>query len=206
MNVLVGPSDPKVIWDLFSVYTGKLAFDVGANGGTVARLLAERFSQVIAFEPNLDSYLALCHKLPINIEPVHMAVSDVDGRIMLRRAEEAAKHGEYVTGASLESSWGTDLGPVVVDAVTLDKAAEAYGPADFVKIDTEGHEAHVVRGGLTFLQAAHPRLLIEVHDRHAGDEIHDLLPDYRLRPVLHPHYREDQPERLDHYWLIGEAR
>jgi FkbM family methyltransferase len=203
MNVLTGATDPTVIWSRYPTYHGALAFDVGANGGAVASILAQRFEQVIAFEPNMDSLNAMCRNAPDNVVPVCLAVSDTDGPITLRRAAEAVKVGEYVTGTSLAFSWGEDLGPVEVEAVTLDTAARLFGVPQFVKVDTEGHEVAVIQGGMTLLTEHRPRLLIEVHSECNGDEIRRLLPEVEFETVRHPHYQPDQPEWANHYYLVS---
>ena len=38
----------------------------------------------------------------------------------------------------------------------------------FIKIDVEGHELEIIRGGKNFLEYHKPVMLIEIEERHAG--------------------------------------
>jgi hypothetical protein len=51
----------------------------------------------------------------------------------------------------------------LVAALTLDEVV-AGRPCRFVKMDVEGAEPRVVRGGLATLASAHPTILAELHD------------------------------------------
>jgi hypothetical protein len=48
------------------------------------------------------------------------------------------------------------------------------GPVAFMKIDVEGHELSLLRGGRTLLAKDRPILQVEVEARHAGDAVADL--------------------------------
>lgn len=200
MPQIDGESDPPCIWNLFPTYHGRLAFDVGANGGVVARILAQHFDKVVAFEPCAESYALLKANHPANVVPSCTALSDQTGPLVLQVAETAIGVGELVTGNTLPS-WGAPIGEREVLADTLDEMAEIYGQPDFVKIDTEGHEARVVAGGVRTLRHG-PVMLIEVHDAHNTALIETLLPSVAFRQIRHPWYREGSDEWTNHFWLV----
>jgi hypothetical protein len=47
--------------------------------------------------------------------------------------------------------------------VTIDQMARQFGPPSHIKIDVEGHEAAVLRGGADTLCDSSPLLFIELH-------------------------------------------
>lgn len=204
-----GRSDTHEVWDLYPTFSGSLAFDVGANGGTVSLVLAENFTKVIALEPAEESFQDLeALRLP-NVVCSQVAVSDQDGSVILQEAESATHQmGELVTGIAdspLAWVWGEECGQRQVAAVTLDTLARLYGIPDFIKIDVEGHEAHVISGGLTMLSEHDPILLIEVHAASLGEGIRSMLPDYHWTRYDHAYYvGNNSPLVNEHYWLRGE--
>lgn len=55
---------------------------------------------------------------------------------------------------------------VDVEVRTLDELCEPLDRVDFVKIDVEGGELHVLRGGERTVERFHPTLLVEIEARH----------------------------------------
>lgn len=207
MKSITFASDAPEVWDLYGRLSGDLAFDVGANGGMVSRLLAPRFGEVVAFEPCMESMDRLvADDTPKNVTPIRLAVSDHDGPISLRVAKDAIALGELVTGDTLSDLWGEDMGSVDVEAITLDQCVALFGVPDLVKIDTEGHEDLVVLGGRRRLFAEHhPRLIIEVHSAPNASAITAILDRYELRTVRHPYYQRGTWEWQNHFWLLSEG-
>lgn len=200
MGVVDFASDPAEVWDQYSTLAGDLAFDIGANGGMTSQLLAPRFGKIVAYEPAVECVDALT-RLPANVEAVIAAVTDAEGEVTLDVRDVTERLGELTTGGSMANTWGTCHGQRTVRAVTIDSEAERVGDPDFIKIDTEGHEAHVIRGGLATIARCNPRLLIEVHSKDAGDEILTLLGG-RFSKVTHPVYRPGSFPYDNHYWLL----
>lgn len=191
-----GRTDPHVIWDDYGRYRGDIAFDVGANIGQIAKLLAPNFSKVISFEPCEESYAILSSEMPENVTAVPWAVSDHNGTVTLMEAEESIKTGQLVTREGLH--WGPLVGSRQIVCNTLDHAAEVYGMPDFVKVDTEGHEVQVLRGAPGVI-AERPRWLIEVHHQESGEEILEMLAGYEIQQVGHQH--REGSVLANHYWI-----
>lgn len=195
-----GRTDPHVVWDHYGDYSGRLAFDVGANIGQVAKLIAPRFESVVSFEPCAESYAILAAEAPANVTALPWAVSNVDGPITLYEAHESIQTGQLVSSEGLY--WGPLEGERRVEAFTLDTLTELHGVPDFIKVDTEGHELQVIEGAMGTL-ASHPTLLIEVHHAAAGKAILAILDDlggYDVSVVGH----EGRPESLaveNHWWI-----
>lgn len=195
-------SDSEAVWQMLNHVSGKLAFDIGANGGLVSRTLAERFETVIACEPATESYSQLIENIPPNVKPLNVAVSDKAGEVVLRETTLTEKWGELFTDDTL--SWGDHTGYRTVPCVTLDELSEEYGYPDFVKIDTEGHEVHILVGGTeTFYRGC--RFVIEVHSVGKGATIRNMLRTAQIPYVMHNHmaYRNVPALRLEHFWITS---
>ncbi len=197
-NVIDFESDPGVIWEMYPTFGGELAFDVGANGGMVASILAANFSR--AFEPHPDSFLTLSELGP-PVEPQNVALTDHVGTLELRMTEVCAPLGEYVTGDSLP--WGLTTGMATMACSTLDAEVENHGVPDFIKIDPEGHEVKIIEGGKELFASHLPRLLIEVHAEENGPLIESLLPAYEFVKIEHPGYEFDSNLRRQHFYLLS---
>ena len=158
LSVLVNRSEPEQLAHAVKwVKSTSVCFDVGANVGFYTLLFARYGSLVYAFEPvprNL-AYLSRtleCNKLK-NVVVVPWALSDTFG------ARSFELHDNCALGR---------LGPGGQPAVTisLDEFCETYhAEPDLIKIDVEGAEEAVLRGGRRMLERKRPALLLSVHSR-----------------------------------------
>lgn len=198
-------TDTREIHDLYPRLHGELAFDVGANGGHVANILARQFTQVIALEPSDGPYEYLVEHAAPNVTPLNMAVSAFDGPLALQQREMSDQRGYLFTGNTLRE-WGNLVAEVEVEGVTLDSLSETYGNPDFVKIDTEGHEVQVMRGGVATFESR-PEFLIEIHSAEASWEICGTLTAWGLpfREVRHEGRKAGSMGWLNHFWLTSEG-
>lgn len=150
---------------------GDVVFDVGANIGYLTIPLALSVAstgRVIACEPERRNLGRLRENLALNdidnVTVKELAIGADDGEIMLQLADDSVYHtvssaGE-VPGSTLAHATGRG---VVVRMATLDTVwAEEGRPAvAALKIDVEGAEVDVVRGGAELISACRPVLLIE---------------------------------------------
>ena len=202
MSVIGFQSDPEVVWRHFRELTGFVAFDIGANGGGVSRLLSTGFHTVHAYEPASESYGHLCTDTPDNVNPWLLAVSDTTDGVTLDTRTKAIGLGELTTGAGpLSQGWGFKDGEGrTVPSTTIDAEAAKHGPPDFIKIDVEGHEDRVIAGGMTTIREHNPRLLIEVHRADLGAWIQSELGG-RFTRISHPAYPAGSDLERNHFWL-----
>jgi FkbM family methyltransferase len=143
-------------------------WDIGANVGLFSFAAASLGAQVLAVEPdiwlaNLVHRSAVLNKLPVTILPA--AVSDRQGVSQLYLSQD---------GKASNSLLGDGGSALSVMAVTLDSLLEQFAAPQVVKIDVEGMEYAVLRGGQKVLQAQ-PRIFCEVTENHM--EIAKLLSD-----------------------------
>ena len=160
-----GDLDPKVSWVIDRcVRPGDVTLDIAANCGLTALRMAARAGaagRVHAFEPN-PKLLEMLHRTlernaeaPITLHPV--ALGDAPGELPL--FAPAGNAG----AASLVHVSRPDFARVgAVPVVTLSDYAEAQGidRCDFIKIDVEGFEHNVLKGGLEFITTHRPRAIL----------------------------------------------
>lgn len=151
---------------------GDIFWDVGANVGfytLMASRLVGNAGLVIAFEPGTDSWRALMDNLNLNrttnVLPFKMAVSDDYGWVTLYSQEDLADGG-----ASIIPRPGQPFREEVCPAINLDRFHRDLGrkAPTFIKIDVEGAEERVLKGGRQLLAGnSPPLLLVEMNDRQA---------------------------------------
>jgi FkbM family methyltransferase len=145
------------------LHTGDVAFDVGANVGWHALMMASRVGaggRVCAFEPNETTR----RRLIAAIEDNALSNVVVDARAVSDRVGAAgfnappAGHVWDGTGRLSREVTGTSI-----ECTTLDAFAESQqiGRVSFIKIDVEGWELAVLRGAERLLQIARPVVVFE---------------------------------------------
>lgn len=161
---------------------GSVCLDVGAAAGlysVVLSRLAGSSGTVHAVEPLEFAHPVwrrvldvrrpnICHhQLALGAQPRAGAMSVPAGRYAT------------VTGRSFLTGESTGLGPnaefrrhdeVPVEVDTVDGLAGRVGLTrlDFIKVDVEGGELHVLQGGQNTVEKFRPALLLEIEERHTA--------------------------------------
>lgn len=140
---------------------GLPAIDVGANVGLYSRKLAKLASHVFAFEPAPEMATFLRRVVPHNVTVSEVALSNRAGEAVLN--VPTTDRGLAFGLASLQAIEG----PTQTRLVRLD-TLDAVGPEQvgFLKIDVEGHELEVLKGGRRLLEHNRPVCLVETEERH----------------------------------------
>ncbi len=150
-----------------------LVLDIGAHIGVFSVLAAERLRprQVLAFEPEAENYSYLQQNIARNnfigrIEPIAIGLWSEEGQLPLHlEAENSGGHSLFKAKAELETT-RPSYQEQVVEVTTLDHWLEARNlgaePISLLKIDTEGAEGQILRGG----QAALARTEVVVGELH----------------------------------------
>ncbi len=170
---------------------GDLAIDLGANMGTVTKVLAATGADVIAFEPDPVTFAKLTERFAghANVSLVNAAVGVGAGTVRLMRGENFEENPRLASTKStiLAGAAGVDTGNTVevplIDFPTLVRHEVAKrGSIAFIKMDIEGSELDVLeamdREGLfTNIRA----LVAETHEH----KFKELRPRYRkLRETI----------------------
>lgn len=197
-----GHDPPEAEAQQLAGWKGDLAFDVGANCGQSIRKILTQYSRVIALEPAIESYEVLAADYPgtYRIVTLNAAVSDTDGDVTLLAIPQEMEMGQLVTWVGYEH----DNAPVrTVPSITVDTLASTFGVPDLVKVDTEGHEVHVLRGAPETLRKGQTNWMIEFHSKEFYDECCSILRKarYIVEPVRHPHYEYGSFSWFNHGWL-----
>ena len=150
--------------------------DVGANSGPYALLAAQLGRRVIAFEPNPRVASGLRRLLGPRGEVHQVALSDENGSAAFFVPYEGTQ--EVSTRGSLEPTAHVEFERerIEVDLATLDSFD--LRSVALIKIDVEGHEWRVLKGGLQTIRRELPNLLIEIEEHRAPgnfDRIRGLL-------------------------------
>lgn len=168
---------------------GDVVYDIGANIGYYARLIAREMSpsRVICFEPMrenaelLETNVGLA-KLDQTIRVFRVALSDRVGDELLQIDDimgGTAVLDRVSGGEAAEARKHMGLPPKTetVRVVRLDDliVAEKLSPPDFIKIDTEGAEATVLGGAMETLRTHRPRLAIALHGEATSRKTIELL-------------------------------
>ncbi|MCW5551261.1 MAG: FkbM family methyltransferase [Verrucomicrobiae bacterium] len=155
--------------------SGARCWDIGANIGYHSLALASQGAQVAAFEPGkanlarLKLHLEQNPEIAPRIKVFPVAVADRDGTVSFRESSDmtGASSGSHLSEAMPPLGAAVYAGFVecAVPAVTLDSLVTKQGepPPDIVKIDVEGAEHLVLKGGMQMLARHKPLLLVEVH-------------------------------------------
>lgn len=131
----------------------RTAIDGGAHIGTWSLELSQRFAQVIAFEPSIDTYEALQTNVRKynHIETHQKALGAFHGyvRIEWDKKDKARKH----TGARYVQPGGAIL-QIELDEMNLSNV-------DFMKLDLEGAETNALIGAEATLRRCKPVIVFE---------------------------------------------
>lgn len=153
----------------------KTSLDIGASEGLYMAHLLGLSEHCIAFEARpwqaaaLKSVLARVTR-HATVESV--ALSDSAGETKLRILIEDPGRSTIEESNLLEDEDGSDCNEVVVPVRRLDDYA--LDNVGFAKIDVEGHELAVLKGGEQTVRRNRPSLLIEIEDRHRENAVRDV--------------------------------
>jgi FkbM family methyltransferase len=183
LRVLAGTYEPEQTRRfLQSIRPGETVLDVGAHVGYYALLAARRVGAsgtVVAFEPDPRNGGFLAR---------HAAVNGC-GNVRIERAAVAGQAGtaRFAAGSGSGTGHLAAAGALEVPVVTLDGYCGEHGLAPAaIKIDVEGAELQVLRGGERTLAEHRPRLFLSTHgpEVHAACLAHLRDRGYAVDPIL----------------------
>lgn len=191
---------------------GGVCLDIGAAAGFYTAEMSRAVGPtgvVHSFEP-----LRFAHATASRLLGLRTAANVVRHSLALGETGEEfvmsvpLRRGVPVTGRSFVTKHAAGLGSnaefeehlrVVVDGDTLDGFCGRLGidRLDFVKIDVEGAELHVLRGGQASIAEMTPTVMVEIEDRH--------LERFGVRPAQIADWFTEQGYRMS-VWDAGRWR
>lgn len=164
---------------------GYRILDLGANIGFTA-LLYLKFgaAEVYAFEPVIELYKRIQSLKTNKIKVFNIALADYEG------TSEIFLSSSHNQGHSLNKAWPEKFKDVFkynlsqsVKVSTLDKVL-SNDTFDFIKIDVEGMETEVIKGGVNFFKRNFNSIVqIEIYDWQFN-ETHKLLSNYYSKTYI----------------------
>ncbi|RKU22402.1 hypothetical protein C6500_04370 [Candidatus Poribacteria bacterium] len=198
------------------IQPGDICWDIGANIGFYTCLLASRVEDtgtVVAFEPALRTCGYLRENVALNrfanVTVVNKGLGDKAEQRSLYYSEARLAEGtaslKYANGRAASERVRLD---------TIDNLARELPVPDFIKIDVEGYQLEVLRGGEHCLKTHAPLLMAELKDvgetnRTLFGEIENYVADlgYQLYEIKKYSLRRcqklsDSPKR--NFFLVKE--
>lgn len=198
LRLVIDPQTEKFLWAgdhelavqhelAATLKPGMVFWDVGAHAGffsiIAGRLVGER-GRVHAFEPMPDTRARLAESAVssrlTNLTVHSSAMSAEVGRVTIYEHRHSAV-------ASLVRGAGAGVGREVA-STTLDVMAAELGDPDVVKIDVEGVEVDILRGGRELLGRRSARLVVEFTNDTVLEEARRLLPVHDFRRLDDRHW------------------
>jgi FkbM family methyltransferase len=152
--------------------------DVGANIGSTTLAFAEMvpLGHVLAFEPSsemqrvLKANVALCQFKNITVYPFGLSDEPMQGQLHVAMAGNP--------GSAYVTPWNSGTDRDRIELHTLDETIDEKQQVDVIKIDVEGFEYRVLRGGERLIKSARPVLVLEINKdalTRAGTNSQDLF-------------------------------
>lgn len=171
-----------------------LIFDVGANIGTYSSNLASIFSNstIYSFEPNINTFNLLrknVEKLN-NIISINIGLSDVkiESEIYTYLNDLNSEHASLYKEVFRDLHKDKSITSVKIELERLDEFCNNYNIdyIDFLKIDTEGNELDVLKGGIQMINKGRVKLIqfefneMNVISRVFLKDFYEILKDYKI--------------------------
>lgn len=167
----------------------RTAMDIGANVGLWSKPLTRYFNKTIIFEPLKNHYECLFKNLEsINSSKYdfyNQCLSDMEKTVTMERADincgQSRVIDELNSFLPKYKKWQKG-DQITKKAMPLDKFIDKYENLDFIKIDVEGHEAKVLKGGIETIKKHKPIIMLEcfgahrhINQQHKGKKLENLI-------------------------------
>ena len=138
-------------------------FDIGAHFGTFSLTTAHFGGTAIAVDASSIATRMIAKQAALNgltdkIRIIQAAVSHAGGTL------EVLTSGAFSLGFCKVDSGGPKRGQTRIKAITIDQMVSQFGAPTHIKIDVEGYESSVLRGGRETLSQHGPLLFLELHN------------------------------------------
>jgi len=154
----------------------KVALDVGANKGDVSLYLSKLASHVCSFEPIKH----LCDSMQSrfkgsNVSIYNCALGNNQGEMYINipciGTRQIDSRSSLIKDFTVESIKGNAITKVEKEKIRIERLDDlAIKNIGFIKIDVEGFEFEVMKGGANTIKTEMPNLYIEIEQRHHEHE------------------------------------
>lgn len=199
----------RVINKLSETKKVKTFFDIGANKGNFSFISLLYPNLIVhAFEPNPNTFITLKENIKLNnlekqITAYNLGVSNSIGSFKLNIPTDLTDHGLSTFGKNPTEIFSYDnksgeYYSVDIDCKSLDSIflQLELDSLDVIKIDTEGSELNILKGGEGVLRKYKPVILLEYVQSHSNmfgydrTEIIELLKSYGYGAFTHINGRD----------------
>jgi FkbM family methyltransferase len=162
----------RILRTLPKFFNGGTAIDIGAFIGTHTVFFKKfcKFDKIISFEPNQRNFKYLTRNCKINNVDailINKALSDKKGRGKEEITKPAFTGNPKLGCIEIISN---DTGDI--DISTLDDFN--FEDVSFLKIDVEGFECNVIKGGLNLIKKCKPMIMAECFDEEHPDRFKEI--------------------------------
>ncbi len=170
------------------VKPGMHIIDIGAHIGlfsVISSKLTGQSGKVVSFEPTPETYSVLKKTLQLNhcdnVMPLQAAISNENGKATFYIGNTTVNNSNSL----VKNKPGEELHSHIVELLTIDTVVKTYSvKPGLIKIDAEGAELDVLKGGQDFILANKPIIILGLHPasvKAKGDSLEtiwDLLKKY----------------------------
>lgn len=144
--------------------SGGLILDIGANIGQTSLWMADELKskeiEIIAVEPYPSTYEKLICNINLNqfknITPINIAFGNSDSKLLMEGC--SSNSGAFRINSSSKTGEFVEVSQTTLDNYFKDNNKQV----NFIKIDVEGFEYNVIKGGEQTIKEYYPTLFIEI--------------------------------------------
>lgn len=178
-----GEYNPEETEMILSLAKGR-CLDIGANFGVMGQALEANGFNVVCFEPQPDVFKCLEKNVSC---AYNIGLGDVAGTFEMPKILTGARANYGGMGIGFRS----ELGTIKVHVETLDSFG--FDDVGFIKIDVEGFEERVLRGGVETITRCKPIMYIEDDRIEKSKSLREYISSlgYTIEEHKPPLYREN---------------
>lgn len=174
------PIDPeaKLLW--YTINNDGIFFDIGANKGTYSKIVGSKIGKenTFCFEPIPKYYNELLNEFEKkNVSNAALSSSRGESVMRIPYVEGSMYNTRATLKKNVKEEGQTGYKEIKIETETIDSFVVSRGirSLDAVKIDVEGHELEVIKGGLKTIKKLNPIMIIEIEQRHHKQNIQKIF-------------------------------
>lgn len=164
--IYYGIKDPGINFVVDKIRQAKVILDIGANIGNSSLFFASQntSSKILSFEPHPGTYQRALENFRLNsfsnITLYNIGLGEEKAMLKLYEVNDNNPGMNRIVNKELEMPYKTVKVEKLDDFLSVNKVHKV----DFIKIDVEGYEYSVLKGGEILIKNNHPLLFIELDD------------------------------------------